>query len=75
MSIEISRQTHEEYKEVFMYFSEEARTQGDKAKIGTDEFTTVRSAFAFGLLKLRRSIKRCLHRWYAPLDTHQLKLN
>jgi len=41
MSIEISRQTHEEYKEVFMYFSEEARTEGDKAKIGSDEFTTV----------------------------------
>ena len=43
MSLEISRQVHDEYKEVFMYFSEEARTQGDKAKIGTDEFTTVRA--------------------------------
>jgi hypothetical protein len=44
MSIEISRQTHEEYKEVFMYFSEEARTEGGAAKIGTSEFTTVRRA-------------------------------
>lgn len=43
-SVQVSRQTLVEYQEVFSFFSQEARTEKEDAKITTEEFTTVRAA-------------------------------